>query len=101
MADLIEYLRGQVFDDDLYLLADRLRVLGHEPRQQLARLLPVVAGVFLHLLEQRPIGAIGDEVLEHIEDEAFLNSLPHAVQAEWRERWAATRIRHAEQLQRF
>ena len=81
-ADLALHLRGEVLDHDPHLLADRVRVQLDERLEQVLGLLLVVARVVLDLLQQPPVGRVGRVVREHVEDEALLDRLAHAVEVE-------------------
>ena len=80
--DLAGDLGGEVLDADGDLLADGVRMQFDEGLQQVLRLALVVAGVVLDLLQEPPVGLVGRVAREHIEDEALLDRLAHAVEVE-------------------
>ena len=85
------------FNDDLRFLADVVRVkflvLANDLRCTAGRHIRVVLGGLCDL----ETGVVGHVVLEDIQDEAFLDSLPHTVNVERMERTIL--IFSAEQLQ--
>ena len=78
-ADLVARDGVEVLDHHLGLLRDVVRVQPHEARQRLRRLLALDVRVVLAGLEQLEVGRVGRVVLQHVEDERFLDRLPHGV----------------------
>jgi hypothetical protein len=81
-ADLVPGKVLKVLDHHLALLADVVWVQAHEAGQRLGRLLALDVGVVLGLLDQLVVGLVGDVILQHVLDEAFLNRLAHGVAVE-------------------
>ncbi len=72
----------EVLDHHLRLLLDVVRVQAHELGQRSRGLLLRQLGIVFGRLEQTVIGGVGRVVRQHVEDEAFLDRLPHAVDVE-------------------
>ncbi len=81
-AQQVADIGAEMFDDHLYLLADVVRVQAHPARQLHARLLRVHFLVVAVRVGDFPGRTVGGVVLQHIEDEAFLNGLAHGIQVE-------------------
>ena len=81
-ADLVADLGAEVLDHHLRLLRDVVRVQRHEARELRGRLLLVDLRVVLDRLDQPVVRLVGRVVLEHVEDEALLDGLPHRVEVE-------------------
>ncbi len=81
-AQQVADIGAEVLDDHLHLLADVVRVQAHPARQLHARLLAVHLVVVPVRVGDLPGGAVGGVVLQHIEDEAFLDGLTHGIQVE-------------------
>ena len=81
-ANSVHGLADKMIDHDLHFLVDRVFVEIDERLEQRRRLLAVVPWVFLNLLEQIPVRFVCRVILQHVEDEAFLDGLPHRVEAE-------------------
>ena len=90
-ADLVPGDGLEVLDHDLGLLRDVVRVQPHEARQRLRRLLALDVRVVFAGLEQFEVGRVGRVVLQHVEDEPFLDGLAHRVAVERARRRARTR----------
>ena len=69
----------EVLDDHLGLLRDIVRVQLHESRQRERGLLALDIGIFRASLEQPEVRPVRGVVLQHVEDELFLDGLPHGV----------------------
>ena len=78
-ADLVARDGVEVLDHHLGLLGDVVRVQSHEARQRLRRLLALDVRVVVARLQQLEVGRVGRVVLQHVEDERFLDRLPHGV----------------------
>ena len=81
-ADLVAGMLLEMLDHYLGFLADIVRMQAHEASQRPGRLLALDVGVVLGLLDQLVIGLIGDVVLQHVLDKAFLDGLTHGVAVE-------------------
>ncbi len=81
-ADLVAREGAEVLDHHLGLLGDVVRMQAHEARQRPGGLLLVHLGIVLNGLDQPVVGLVGRVVLQHVQDEAFLDGLPHAVEVE-------------------
>ena len=79
-AEMVHHLLPEVLHHHLGLLLDVVRVQAHELGQRPRRLLLRQVRVVLHRLHQPEIGVVGGVVLQHVEDEALLDGLPHAVE---------------------
>ena len=90
---------AEVLDHDFGLLGDVVRVQAHEAGQGLGGLLLVDLGVVLDGLDQPEVGLVGRVVLQHVEDEALLDGLAHAVEVEGLR--LAVGVRAPEDLQRL
>ncbi len=56
---------------------------AHEPRQRTGSLLLVHLGIVLDGFDQAVVCFVCRVIPEHVEDELFLDRLPHAVEMEW------------------
>ena len=63
-------------------LRDVVRVQPHETGQRPRGLLALDVGIVLAGFQQFEVGGVGRVVLQHVEDEAFLDGLPHRVLVE-------------------
>ena len=81
-AQQVADIGAEVLDDHLHLLADVVRMQTHPARQLHARLFRVHFLVVTVRVGDLPGGAVGGVVLQHIEDETFLDGLAHGVQVE-------------------
>ena len=104
-VDLVlgHHLLVEMVDHDLGLEADRVLVSLDVAPELLAGLLDVELGVALHRLGELVVAVDRRVVLEHVQDEALLDRLLHAVVVERKmpDRAVALRIRFAEDLQRL
>ena len=104
-VDLVlgHHLLVEMVDHDLGLEADCVLVPLDEAPELLAGLLDVELGVALHRLGELVVATDRRVVLEHVQDEALLDRLLHAVvvEREMPDRAIALRIRFAEDLQRL
>ena len=78
-ADLVPRDGVEVLDHHLGLLRDVVRVQLHEARQRLGGLLALDVRVVVAGFEQLEVGSVGRVVLQHVEDELFLDRLAHRV----------------------
>ena len=69
----------KVLDHYLRLLRNVVGVKAHETGEREGSLFSFDVGVFFTGLQQLEIGRIGRVILEHIEDEAFVDRLAHRV----------------------
>ena len=74
--------RLEVLDHHFGLLRDVVRMQPHEARERLGRLLALDVLVLGTFLEQPVVACIGRVVLQHVEDEPFLDRLAHGVAVE-------------------
>src|SRR5215208_6662088 len=76
-------MAAEVLDNDLDLLGQRGWMQAGEacyaPLRTLSNKFWIVFDGFL----QGVVGPVGHVVLQHVEDEALLDGLPHGVQMEW------------------
>ena len=79
-AEMPLHVLAEVLDHHLGLLLDVVRVQAHELGQRPRRLLLRQVRVILDRLHQPVIGRVGGVVLHHVEDETFLDGLPHGVE---------------------
>ena len=82
----------EVIDHDLGLQPDRMLVALHGTAQLLLRSLGVELRIALDLLHELVVVVDGRVVLEHVEDEPFLDRLFHRVAVEWALRSLPTRL---------
>ena len=68
-----------MFNHHLGLLGDVVRMQLHEAGQRPRRLPALHVGIVLAGLEQPEVGLVGGVVLQHVEDEPFLDGLAHGV----------------------
>jgi len=81
-ADLVARVGAEVLDHHLGLLGDVVGVQAHVAGERLGGLLFLDLGVVLGRLDEAVVGPVGGVVGEHVEDEALLDSLAHAVEVE-------------------
>ena len=98
-AEPVPHAAPEVLDHHLGLLLDVVRVQAHELGQRPRRLLLRQRRIVLDRLHQPVVGGVGGVVRQHVEDEALLDRLPHAVEVEGLGH--AARARPPEQLQRL
>ena len=98
-ADLVAGEGVEVLQHDFRLLGDVVGVQAHEAGERLGCLALAHLRVVRDGLDEPVVGLVGRVVLEHVEDEAFLDGLPHAVEVE-RPR-LAVRARGAEDFERL
>ena len=98
-GDPVLYFFLEMVQHHRRLGVDSVRVQIRIGAQQVGGFLAVELRVGFNLLQQREVDLERRVVLQHVKDEAFLDGLPHRVQAERRE--AAAGLRRAEQLQRL
>ena len=79
-AEMVQHLLPEVLDHHLGLLLDVVRMQAHELGQRPRRLLLRQVRIVFDRLHQPVVGGVGRVVLQHVEDEAFLDGLPHAVE---------------------
>ena len=84
-ADLVQagHLLVEVVHHDLRLEADGVLVILHVAAQLLPGPLGVELRVSLHHLDEPIVAVHGRVVLQHVDDEAFLDRLLHGVDVEW------------------
>jgi hypothetical protein len=82
-ADIALHVLAKVLDDDLRLLRQVVLVQADEPRDGRFGLHGVIGRVVFDRLLDVPVGLVCQVAGQHIEDEAFLDRLPHCVQMKW------------------
>ena len=98
-ANLALHALVKVSDHDADFLVDGVRMQFDEGFEQERRLALVVARIVLDRLPQPPVGRIRGVVAQHIQNEALLDGLPHAVAMKRCK--GAVRARGSEQFQRL
>src|SRR4051812_31362632 len=89
----------KMLDHHLGLLSEVVWMETYETGQRTCGFAFVELGIVLNGLYELEVGLIGRVVLQDIENEAFLNGLPHAVNVKWF--WLTHGIRAAKALKRL